>query len=42
MQALSLSQFVVDGWKQLAQPKITYADGTVEEIPQRSEPGTSS
>jgi hypothetical protein len=33
MQALSLSQFVVDGWKQLAQPKITYADGTVEEIP---------
>jgi hypothetical protein len=33
MQALSLAQFVVDGWKQLAQPKITYADGTVEEIP---------
>jgi phage terminase small subunit len=32
-QALSLADFVVAGWKELAQPKIVYDDGTVEEIP---------
>jgi molybdopterin-guanine dinucleotide biosynthesis protein len=33
MQAACLSQFVVEGWKQLAQRKIVHQDGTVEEIP---------
>lgn len=33
MQALSLSDFVVAGWKELAQSKIVHADGTIEEIP---------
>ena len=33
MQALSLSDFVLDGWKQLAKQKITHDDGTIEEIP---------
>jgi len=32
-QALSLADFVIDGWKQLAQSKIVHEDGTVEEIP---------
>ena len=33
MQAACLTQFVVEGWKQLAQRKIVHQDGTVEEIP---------
>ena len=33
MQAACLSQFVIEGWKQLAQRKIVHQDGTVEEIP---------
>jgi phage terminase small subunit len=33
MQAACLSQFVVEGWKQLAQQKIVHKDGTVEKIP---------
>ena len=33
MQAASMSQFVIEGWKQLAQRKIVHQDGTVEEIP---------
>ena len=33
MQAACLTQFVIEGWKQLAQRKIVHQDGTVEEIP---------
>ena len=33
MPAACLTQFVVEGWKQLAQRKIVHQDGTVEEIP---------
>lgn len=32
-QALSLAEFVIAGWRELAQSKIVHDDGTVEEIP---------